>query len=177
MKQQQNRRSLTINFRGSTARRNKNDLTLRECNIGVLFIFVKRSSERSSENLPHPLRSQQLHVIGGHHTSRKNIETPQSHPKGVLLPDHLSYLAASSCIGVPPPLVSTSHRNRVPPVGQSIAFTVHDPHPWAGDLNGDGKPDLLGCVEGVCTPFSATRPWRWRNTRAGCPTRPIPYFW
>lgn len=39
--------------------------------------------------------------------------------------------------------------------GEGIAFTVHGPHVWPGDLNGDGKPDLLGCVEWSVYPFYA----------------------
>ena len=37
--------------------------------------------------------------------------------------------------------------------GQPIGFTIHGPNAWAGDLNGDGKPDLLGCVEWSVYPF------------------------
>ena len=37
--------------------------------------------------------------------------------------------------------------------GEEIAFTVHGPNAWPGDLNGDGKPDLLGCVEWSVYPF------------------------
>ena len=37
--------------------------------------------------------------------------------------------------------------------GESIGFTIHGPHPWACDMNGDGKPDLLGCVEWSVYPF------------------------
>jgi len=39
--------------------------------------------------------------------------------------------------------------------GEPLAFTVHGPNAWAGDLNGDGKPDLLGCVEWSVYPFFA----------------------
>lgn len=39
--------------------------------------------------------------------------------------------------------------------GEEIAFTLHGPHAWPGDLNGDGKPDLLGCVEWSVYPFYA----------------------
>ena len=39
--------------------------------------------------------------------------------------------------------------------GEEIAFTIHGPHAWPGDLNGDGKPDLLGCVEWSVYPFYA----------------------
>lgn len=37
--------------------------------------------------------------------------------------------------------------------GEEIAFTVHGPNAWPGDFNGDGKPDLLGCVEWSVYPF------------------------
>jgi hypothetical protein len=37
--------------------------------------------------------------------------------------------------------------------GEPIGFTIHGPNAWAGDLNGDGKPDLLGCVEWSVYPF------------------------
>ncbi|MEW6751343.1 MAG: VCBS repeat-containing protein [Candidatus Latescibacterota bacterium] len=39
--------------------------------------------------------------------------------------------------------------------GQPLSFTVHGPCAWAADLNGDGKPDLLGCVEWSVYPFFA----------------------
>jgi hypothetical protein len=39
--------------------------------------------------------------------------------------------------------------------GEPLAFTVHGPNVWAGDLNGDGKPDLIGCVEWSVYPFYA----------------------
>ena len=39
--------------------------------------------------------------------------------------------------------------------GEPIGFTVHGPNAWAGDLNGDGVPDLLGCVEWSVYPFFA----------------------
>ncbi len=37
--------------------------------------------------------------------------------------------------------------------GKPIRITNHGPHPWAGDLDGDGKPDLLACVEWSVYPF------------------------
>ena len=39
--------------------------------------------------------------------------------------------------------------------GEPISFTIHGPNAWAADLNGDGKPDLLGCVEWSVYPFYA----------------------
>ncbi len=39
--------------------------------------------------------------------------------------------------------------------GEPLAFTIHGPNAWAGDFNGDGKPDLLGCVEWSVYPFYA----------------------
>jgi hypothetical protein len=37
--------------------------------------------------------------------------------------------------------------------GRPIHVTAHGPHCWAGDLDGDGKPDLLTCVEWSVYPF------------------------
>lgn len=37
--------------------------------------------------------------------------------------------------------------------GEPMGFTIHGPNAWAGDLDGDGKPDLLGCVEWSVYPF------------------------
>ena len=37
--------------------------------------------------------------------------------------------------------------------GRSLRFTNHGPHPAAGDLDGDGKPDLVGYVEWSVYPF------------------------
>ena len=37
--------------------------------------------------------------------------------------------------------------------GESIGYTIHGPNAWAGDLNGDGKPDLIGAVEWSVYPF------------------------
>ena len=37
--------------------------------------------------------------------------------------------------------------------GEPIRITNHGPHPWAGDFDGDGKPDLLACVEWSVYPF------------------------
>ncbi len=37
--------------------------------------------------------------------------------------------------------------------GKRIYITRHGPHPWAGDLDGDGKPDLLCYVEWSVYPF------------------------
>ena len=34
-------------------------------------------------------------------------------------------------------------------------FTIHGPNAWPADLNGDGLPDLLGCVEWSVYPFFA----------------------
>ena len=39
--------------------------------------------------------------------------------------------------------------------GTPLACTIHGPNAWAGDLNGDGKPDLLACVEWSVYPFFA----------------------
>ncbi len=37
--------------------------------------------------------------------------------------------------------------------GEPIRITNHGPHPWAGDFDGDGKPDLVCCVEWSVYPF------------------------
>ena len=37
--------------------------------------------------------------------------------------------------------------------GRPIRITNHGPHPWPGDFDGDGKPDLLACVEWSVYPF------------------------
>ena len=50
--------------------------------------------------------------------------------------------------------------------GEEIAFTIHGPNAWPGDLNGDGKPDLLGCVEWSVYPFYAYAALRWGSTHS-----------
>jgi len=37
--------------------------------------------------------------------------------------------------------------------GEPIKVTNHGPHPWVGDMDGDGKPDVLTCVEWSVYPF------------------------
>ncbi len=37
--------------------------------------------------------------------------------------------------------------------GEPIRITNHGPHPWPGDFDGDGKPDLIACVEWSVYPF------------------------
>lgn len=37
--------------------------------------------------------------------------------------------------------------------GQPIRITNHGPHPWAGDFDGDGLPDLIACVEWSVYPW------------------------
>ena len=37
--------------------------------------------------------------------------------------------------------------------GEPIRITNHGPHPWPGDFDGDGKPDLLACAEWSVYPF------------------------
>ena len=37
--------------------------------------------------------------------------------------------------------------------GEPIRITNHGPHPWPGDFDGDGKPDLVACVEWSVYPF------------------------
>ena len=64
--------------------------------------------------------------------------------------------------------------------GAPIAMTHHGPHPWAGDLDGDGLPDLVACVEWSVYPFYshnaieiskrpgfATRTWTTAGTADG----------
>ncbi|MBX7259364.1 MAG: VCBS repeat-containing protein, partial [Candidatus Hydrogenedentes bacterium] len=37
--------------------------------------------------------------------------------------------------------------------GEPINITAHGPHPYVGDVNGDGLPDILACVEWSVYPF------------------------
>jgi len=37
--------------------------------------------------------------------------------------------------------------------GKPIKVTAHGPHPWAGDVDGDGFPDLVACVEWSVYPW------------------------
>jgi hypothetical protein len=37
--------------------------------------------------------------------------------------------------------------------GEPIRITNHGPHPWPGDFDGDGKPDLVACVEWSVYPY------------------------
>ena len=37
--------------------------------------------------------------------------------------------------------------------GEPIRITNHGPHAWPGDFDGDGKPDLIACVEWSVYPF------------------------
>lgn len=37
--------------------------------------------------------------------------------------------------------------------GEPIRITNHGPHPWPGDFDGDGKPDLIACVEWSVYPY------------------------
>lgn len=37
--------------------------------------------------------------------------------------------------------------------GKPIHVTAHGPHPWVGDLTGDGRPDIVTCVEWSVYPF------------------------
>ena len=37
--------------------------------------------------------------------------------------------------------------------GEPIRITNHGPHPWPGDFNGDGAPDLIACVEWSVYPY------------------------
>lgn len=37
--------------------------------------------------------------------------------------------------------------------GEAISITSHGPHPWPGDFDGDGLPDLIACVEWSVYPF------------------------
>lgn len=49
--------------------------------------------------------------------------------------------------------------------GEPIRITNHGPHPWAGDFDGDGRPDLLCCVEWSLYPF-------YRHAALAMPHRP-----
>ena len=37
--------------------------------------------------------------------------------------------------------------------GEPIRITAHGPNAWPGDFDGDGKPDLIACVEWSVYPF------------------------
>ena len=37
--------------------------------------------------------------------------------------------------------------------GKPIYLTEHGPHPWVGDYDGDGRPDIVACVEFGVYPF------------------------
>ncbi len=37
--------------------------------------------------------------------------------------------------------------------GRPIKVTAHGPHPWVADMDGDGRPDLLTCVEWSVYPY------------------------
>lgn len=37
--------------------------------------------------------------------------------------------------------------------GEPIRVTNHGPHPWVGDFDGDGQPDLVACVEWSVYPY------------------------
>ncbi len=37
--------------------------------------------------------------------------------------------------------------------GEPIRITNHGPHPWPGDFDGDGRPDLITCVEWSVYPY------------------------
>ncbi|MDA0832160.1 MAG: VCBS repeat-containing protein [Planctomycetota bacterium] len=37
--------------------------------------------------------------------------------------------------------------------GEPIRITNHGPHPWPGDFDGDGQPDLITCVEWSVYPY------------------------
>ena len=49
--------------------------------------------------------------------------------------------------------------------GEPIRITNHGPHPWPGDLDGDGEPDLVTCVEWSVYPV-------YRHAALMMPSRP-----
>lgn len=49
--------------------------------------------------------------------------------------------------------------------GELIIVTLHGPHPWVGDLDGDGQADLVPCVEFSVYPF-------YRHAALEMPERP-----
>lgn len=50
--------------------------------------------------------------------------------------------------------------------GEPIRITNHGPHPAVGDFDGDGRADILGCVEWSVYPF-------YRNAALTLPSRPV----